>query len=113
MSAVGFSGAGAFVGTCDFVIAADGAITGACTAHNLEDCFHGSVDGDWKVSPGCEVRGSFASQDDVASDIQARMNRGKDVITGISLDPQTINQFTAVKYKARHRGRRRFADPRT
>jgi hypothetical protein len=53
MSAVGFSGAGALVGTCDFVIATDGAIT------------------------------------------------------GISLDPQTINQFTAVKFD----GRRRFAVP--
>jgi hypothetical protein len=105
MSVVAFSSNDAFVGYCNFAIAADGDITGSCTAHDLEDSFEGSISGNWRVSVACQVRGTFATQPDVASDVQARMNQGKDVITGISLDPGTINQFTAVKAQGHRRAR--------
>jgi hypothetical protein len=103
MSAVGFSGAQTFLGTCDFTIATDGDLSGSCTAHDLEDSFRGRVSGNLKVSPRCRVTGAFASQEDVGSEVEARMNLSKDVITGISLDPSTINQFTAVKARGHHR----------
>lgn len=99
MSAVGFSGDDAFVGYCDFAIAVDGDITGSCTAHDLEDSFRGRISGNWRISATCRVRGEFATQEGVSSNVQARMSQSKDVITGISLDPQTINQFTAVKFQ--------------
>jgi len=105
MSVVAFSSNDAFVGYCNFAIAADGDIIGSCTAYDLEDSFEGSISGNWRVSAACQVRGTFATQPDVGSDVQARMNQGKDVITGISLDPGTINQFTAVKTQGHRRAR--------
>ena len=103
MSAIGFSGAQTFVGTCDFTIASGGDLAGSCTAHDLENSFRGRVSGNLVISPRCRVTGAFASQEDVGSKVEARMNLSKDVITGISLDPSTINQFTAVKARGHDR----------
>jgi hypothetical protein len=105
MSVVAFASEQAFVGYCDFAIAADGDLSGSCEAHDLKDSFEGDVSGNWRVSRTCRVSGTFATQPDVASNVQARMNLSKDVITGISLDPGTINQFTAVKAKGHSRAR--------
>lgn len=96
MSVVGISSDDTFVGFCNFSINDAGAITGSCKAHNLQDSFRGRIAGAFSVSKTCLVRGEFATQD-IPSDVQARMNMSKDVITGISLSPGTINQFTSVK----------------
>lgn len=104
MSVVGFSDAQTFVGICDFTISTDGVLSGSCTAHDLENSFRGCVSGNLTVSPGCQVTGAFASQEDVGSEVEARMNLSKDVITGVSRDPSTINQFTAVKARGHRRG---------
>ncbi len=47
MSVVAFASDQAFVGYCDFAIAADGDLSGSCEAHDLKDSFAGDVSGNW------------------------------------------------------------------
>lgn len=101
MAAVGFSAGQSFVGNCDFTIAADGGLDGTCRAYDLDASFEGPIAGRLQVSRDCRVSGTFASQPGVDSDVQARLNLGKDVMTGISRDSGTVNQFTAVKAETR------------
>lgn len=96
MSVVGISADDTFVGLCTFEIAPDGGVSGSCEAHDLTGSFEGEIAGSFRVSKTCKIRGNFATQD-IPSDIRASLNQSKDVMTGISLSPGTINQFTAVK----------------